>query len=160
MTLHQKILQKFNVQYLGANLFVKFCYRDSDKIVAAIWEVFNGIGVDGVGVNFLFFLRFSVVFAFCLCFCALFFVFVFCLFPFSAYLLRFFFFAFFVFFFVFLLFFFVFLCFSLFFVVFLCFSLFFFSLYSSQEILVFSAHFRAVDVDCLSVFGYGETAKT
>ena len=80
-------------------------------------------------------------------------VFVFCLFPFCPYLL-----------------FSAYLCFSLFFFVFsvfLCFSLFFFvffhifvSFYSFQEILVFSAHFQAVAVDCPSVFGYGETAKT
>ena len=55
-----------------------------------------------------------------------------------------------------LIFFFVFLRLFLFFV-FLCF---FVSFYSSQESLVFSAHFQAVAVDCLSVFGYGETAKT
>ena len=53
-----------------------------------------------------------------------------------------------------LFFFFVFRCFSLFFVVFLCFS------FSFQEISVFSAYFQAVAVDCPSVFGYGETAKT
>ena len=97
---------------------------------------FNGIGVDGVGVIFLFFFRFSVVFAFCLCFCALSFSFVF---YFSAFFVS--------------PLFFVFLCFSLFFFVFLCF-------YSSQKILVFSARFQAVAVDCPSVFGYGETAKT
>ena len=39
------------------------------------------------------------------------------------------------------------------FFVFLCF-------YSSEKILVFSAHFQAVAVNCPSVFGYGETAKT
>ena len=46
--------------------------------------------------------------------------------------------------------------------VFLCFFVFciFVSLYSFQEIWVFSAHFQAAAVDCPSVFGYGETAKT
>ena len=51
---------------------------------------------------------------------------------------------------------FAFLRFVFFFFVFLCF---FVSFYSSPEILVFSAHFQAVAVDCPSVFGYGETAK-
>ena len=50
-----------------------------------------------------------------------------------------------------------------FFFVFLLFSFFFVrifvSFYSFQELLVFSAHFQAVAVDCPSVFGYGETAK-
>ena len=39
-------------------------------------EFLNGVGVDGVGVNFPFFCRFPVVFAFCLFF-SLFFVFLF-----------------------------------------------------------------------------------
>ena len=120
----------------------ELCYRKLIRF-AAIWDVFNGIGVDGVGVNLFFFFCFSVVFAFCLCFCALSFFFgcfgfVFCLFSF----------------------------FPLIFVSFPRFSLFFFvfcifvSFYSFQEIWVFSAHFQAAAVDCPSVFGYGKTAKT
>ena len=34
------------------------------------------------------------------------------------------------------------------------------SFFSFQEVLVFSAHFQAIAVDCPSVFSYGETAKT
>ena len=89
-----------------------------------------------------FFLRFSVVFAFCLCFCALsfFLLFRFCFLPFFLFPLIF-----------------VFLFrFSLFFFVFCIFV----SFYSFQEIWVFSAHFQAAAVNCPSVFGYGETAKT
>ena len=102
-----------------------------------IWEVFNGIVVDGIGVNFLSFaflcrvcvlLVFLHFFFFCFCFLPFF------LFPLTFVLL-------------------VFLhCFLFFFV-----SLF---LFIRLKRFVFSAHFQAVAVDCPSVFGYGETAKT
>ena len=85
-----------------------------------IWEVFNGIGVDRVGVNLLFCcvslscLHSACVFALSRFFCVVSVLF-FAFFPFSFVFLCF------------SLFFFVFLCFSLFFFVFLCFSLFFFA---------------------------------
>ena len=75
------------------------------------------------------------MFAFCLCFCALFcFFFVFAFFFF---VLRFF-------------------VFSLVFIWFLHFSS---SLFWAQEILVFSAHFQVVAVDCPSSSATGKTAK-
>ena len=76
------------------------------------------------------FLRFSVVFAFCLCVFALFLFQFWFIFP-PFSLFRF----------------------SSFFFVFLFFT-------RLKRFLVFSAHFQAVAVDCPSVFGYGETAKT
>ena len=91
--------------------------------------MFNGIGVDGVGVNFLCFcvslsyLHFVCVFAFLF----------FCFSPFSLFLV-------------------------LFFLALLCFPI-FVSFYSFREILVFSAHFQAVAVDCLSVFGLRGNCK-
>ena len=98
-----------------------------------IWEVFNGIGVDRVGVNLLFCcVSLSCLHSACVFALSRFFVlFRFCFLPFFLFPLFFFvFLCFSLFFFVFLcfsLFFFVFLCFSLFFFVFLCFSLFFFA---------------------------------
>ena len=101
-------------------------------------KVLNGIGVDGVGVNFLFF----CISLSCLHFAGVFALFFFCSFLFLPFFLfpylRFF---------VFLHFF--------FFFVFLCFFVSFIRLKR-----VFSAHFQAVAVDCPPVFGYGETAKT
>ena len=41
------------VKFLGSEFGI--CSQNSDYVVAAIWEVLDGVGVDGVGVNFLFF---------------------------------------------------------------------------------------------------------
>ena len=103
------------------------------------------MGLDSVGVNFLFF----GVSLSCLHFA--------CVLALSFFFFSFLFFAFFLFplIFVFcLLFFFVFLCFCFFF-----WYLRFFLYNLFQEILVFSDYFQAVAVDCPSVFGYGGTAK-
>ena len=151
---------------IWGQLIFNFAIENPTRSSLRFGKFFNGIGADGVGVNFLFFcvslscLYFACVFAlflFHICFFRLFsdfFLFL-CSSCFS------------LFFFVFPLFSIVFHCFSLFFFVFLCFSLFFsvlfpffVSFYSCQKILVFSAHCQAVAVDCPAVFGYRETAKT
>ena len=96
-----------------------------------LWEVLNGAGVDGVGVNLRFFVYFWGAFPCRVCILLVFF---------RSFFLRFS---------------------SLFFLgeggffvfrIFLLFS-------SSQENLAFSAHFQAVAVDCPSIFGYGKTCK-
>ena len=128
------------------------------------WEVLNGVGVDGVEVNFPFslffvFLRFPVVFAFCLFFSLSFDFLVFYRFFFGGGGLFFMFFVFFRFFGALLVSLFFLVLFFFLFCLLFCF-LFFHRFSSSQENLVLSAHLQADAVDGPCLRPRGKLQKT
>ena len=140
MTLHQKILQKFNMLFLWGINF-ELCYRKLIRSSLRFGMFLMGLVL--MGLEWICFfcvslscLHFACVFALS----RFFWLFRFCVLPVFLFPLIFVFFP----------------RFSLFFFVFCIFV----SFYSFQEIWVFSAHFQAAAVDCPSVFGYGKTAKT